>query len=147
MRYAAGFPVGDGAPDPTLQRRPVGRLAEHAGHRLQRPRPGGVARPAGVAAGGGAHGAVPVRHRRGEAAAVARRMRQLYPQMATYTRDEFVSRTGWHWLTTTKAGIALGAAALLGFVVGAVITSQTLYAAVAAAIKEYAVLRALGIPR
>ncbi len=82
-----------------------------------------------------------------EALVVARRMRQQFPQMATYTRDEFASRTGWHWLTNTKAGIALGFAALLGFVVGAVITSQTLYAAVVASLKEYAVLRALGIPR
>jgi putative ABC transport system permease protein len=31
--------------------------------------------------------------------------------------------------------------------VGAVVTSQTLYAATAASLKEYAVLRALGIPR
>ena len=30
---------------------------------------------------------------------------------------------------------------------GAVVTSQTLYAAVAASLREYAVLRALGIPR
>lgn len=82
-----------------------------------------------------------------EAATVARRMRRQFPQMATYTRDEFAYRTGLHWLINTKAGIALGFAALLGFVVGAVITSQTLYAAVVASLKEYAVLRALGIPR
>ncbi len=82
-----------------------------------------------------------------QAQAVARRLRRHFPQMATYTRAEFATRTGWHWLTNTKAGIALGFAALLGFVVGAVITSQTLYAAVIASLKEYAVLRALGIPR
>jgi putative ABC transport system permease protein len=52
-----------------------------------------------------------------------------------------------HWLTKTKAGIALGCAAALGLLVGAVVTSQTLYAATAASLKEYAVLRALGIPR
>ena len=66
--------------------------------------------------------------------------------MATLTQAEFVSRTAWYWLTTTKAGLALGFAALLGFVVGAVITSQTLYAAVISSLREYAVLRALGIP-
>lgn len=82
-----------------------------------------------------------------DAEVVAQRLQQHYPQMATFTRDEFVAKTGWHWLTNTKAGIALGFAALLGFVVGAVITSQTLYAAVIASIREYAVLRALGIPR
>ena len=36
---------------------------------------------------------------------------------------------------------------MLGLLVGAVVTSQTLYAATAASLKEYAVLRALGIPR
>src|SRR5207249_2005038 len=50
-------------------------------------------------------------------------------------------------LTKTKAGIALGYAAALGLLVGAVVTSQTLRAATLASIKEFAVLRALGIPR
>jgi putative ABC transport system permease protein len=36
---------------------------------------------------------------------------------------------------------------LLGLLVGAVVTGFTLYAATAASIREYAVLRALGIPR
>ena len=40
-----------------------------------------------------------------------------------------------------------GLAAALGLLVGAVVTSQTLYAATAASLREYAVLRALGIPR
>src|SRR5262249_52893093 len=34
-----------------------------------------------------------------------------------------------------------------GLMVGAVVTSQTLYAATVASLREYAVLRALGIPR
>jgi putative ABC transport system permease protein len=52
-----------------------------------------------------------------------------------------------HWMTTTKAGLALAFTALLGLLVGAVVTSQTLYAATAAAQREYATLRAMGIPR
>src|SRR5260370_20087816 len=67
--------------------------------------------------------------------------------MSAFTRDEFSYRSRMHWLTKTKAGIALGLAAALGLGVGAVVTSQTLYAATAASLKEYAVLRALGIPR
>jgi putative ABC transport system permease protein len=63
------------------------------------------------------------------------------------TRDEFSRNSQWHWLTKTKAGIALGYAAALGLLVGAVVTSQTLYAATAANLREFAVLRALGIPR
>ena len=64
-----------------------------------------------------------------------------------FTSRQFSFNSQWHWLTKTKAGIALGFAALLGLLVGSVVTSQTLYAATAAAIKEYAVLRAMGIPR
>ena len=71
----------------------------------------------------------------------------LPPKMSAFTKDEFSFRSRWHWLTKTKAGIALGCAAALGLLVGAVVTSQTLYAATAASMKEYAVLRAMGIPR
>jgi len=69
------------------------------------------------------------------------------PTMAVFTASEFSLRSRLHWLFKTKAGIALGYAALLGLLVGAVVTSQTLYAATAAAVREYAVLQALGIPR
>jgi putative ABC transport system permease protein len=64
-----------------------------------------------------------------------------------YTTSELSRRSRLHWLTKTGGGIGLGCAALLGLVVGAVVTSQTLYAAVAASLRAYAVLRALGIPR
>jgi putative ABC transport system permease protein len=67
--------------------------------------------------------------------------------MLAFTREEFSLRSRMHWLTKTKAGIALGFAAALGLLVGAIVTSQTLYAATAASLREYAVLRALGIPR
>jgi putative ABC transport system permease protein len=52
-----------------------------------------------------------------------------------------------YWLLRTKAGVAIGYAALLGLIVGAVITAQTLYSATAANAKEFAILLALGIPR
>ncbi len=67
--------------------------------------------------------------------------------MSVFTADEFSFRSRWHWLTKTGGGIALGYAALLGLLVGGVVTSQTLYAATAASLREFAVLRALGIPR
>jgi putative ABC transport system permease protein len=82
-----------------------------------------------------------------DAPAVADRLRRAYPDMGAFTKDEFSSRTRWHWLTATKSGVAVGGSALLGLIVGAVVTSQTLYAATAASLKEYATLRALGIPR
>jgi putative ABC transport system permease protein len=70
-----------------------------------------------------------------------------YDSLSAFTKAEFSLRSQMHWLTKTKAGIALGYAAALGLLVGAVVTSQTLRAATLASIKEFAVLRALGIPR
>lgn len=79
--------------------------------------------------------------------ALAARLREAYPDMETLTREEFSQRSRLYWLIKTKAGMALAFAAVLGLFVGAVITTQTLYAATAASLREYAVLRALGIPR
>ncbi|MBA4064012.1 MAG: peptide ABC transporter permease [Isosphaera sp.] len=81
-----------------------------------------------------------------DAAAVARRV-SGYPQLTALTGPDFSTRSRMHWLLTTKAGIAVGFTALLGLLVGAVVTSQTLYAATAASRREYATLRAMGIPR
>jgi putative ABC transport system permease protein len=67
--------------------------------------------------------------------------------MAAFTAEEFSFSCRWYWLTRTKAGIAIGYAALLGLLVGAVITAQTLYSATMASAKEFATLLALGIPR
>src|SRR5262249_61603455 len=66
--------------------------------------------------------------------------------MSALRRDEFASRSRLYWLTRTKTGLALGCSALLGLLVGAAVTSQTLYAATAAALPQFAVLEALGIP-
>jgi putative ABC transport system permease protein len=85
-------------------------------------------------------------HHPSQAPELVRRLRES-DKMTAFTSPEFSLRSRMHWLTKTKAGIALGYAAALGLLVGAVVTSQTLYAAVAAQLREYAVLRALGIPR
>jgi putative ABC transport system permease protein len=81
-----------------------------------------------------------------DAPKVARRLRDSYNNISAYQAADFSWRSQVHWLTKTKAGIALGYAAALGLLVGAVVTSQTLYAATVASLREYAVLRALGIP-
>jgi putative ABC transport system permease protein len=81
-----------------------------------------------------------------DVASVVDRLR-AFRNMSAFTSSEFSLRSRLHWLTKTKAGIALGCAAALGLLVGAVVTSQTLYAATAASLREFAVLRALGIPR
>jgi putative ABC transport system permease protein len=85
-------------------------------------------------------------HDPSQASVVVDRLRQS-DKITAFTAPVFSLRSRMHWLTKTKAGIALGYAAALGLLVGAVVTSQTLYAAVAAQLREYAVLRALGIPR
>lgn len=81
-----------------------------------------------------------------DASRVARRL-DAYTQLTALTADEFSTRSRSHWLFTTKAGITVGFTALLGLLVGAVVTSQTLYAATAASQREFATLRAMGIPR
>lgn len=81
-----------------------------------------------------------------EAAQVASRLRGQY-DMAVFSREEFSRSTRLYWLTKTQAGTATGWTALLGLLVGTVITSQILFAATASYRREYAVLRALGIPR
>lgn len=78
---------------------------------------------------------------------IAKELAAEYPEMSVYTADEFSTKSRMFWLLRTKAGVALGYAALLGLMVGAVITAQTLYAATMASAKEFATLLALGIPR
>ncbi|HEY7329391.1 MAG TPA: ABC transporter permease [Gemmataceae bacterium] len=84
---------------------------------------------------------------RQDAPRVVEKLKATYKDVSAFTQADFSLRTQLHWLLRTKAGIALGYAAALGLLVGAVVTSQTLYAATIASLREYAVLRALGIPR
>ena len=79
---------------------------------------------------------------------LAEELRAEYPDdMVAYETEDFSYRSRVYWLTRTKAGLAIGYAALLGLLVGAVITAQTLYSATTANAKEFAILLALGIPR
>jgi putative ABC transport system permease protein len=79
---------------------------------------------------------------------LAAQLRKDYSSdMVAYTAEEFSTGSRWYWLTRTKAGLAIGYAAILGLFVGAVITAQTLYSATTANAKEFAILLALGIPR
>jgi putative ABC transport system permease protein len=82
---------------------------------------------------------------RADAPAVAGRLRG--GALSAFTSEEFSRRSRLRWLRETRAGLVLGLAAVLGLAVGAAVTTQTLYAAVAASAREYALLRALGIPR
>jgi putative ABC transport system permease protein len=88
--------------------------------------------------------------REANAKALAKDLNAQYAErrdMTVMTKEQFSTRSRLHWLIKTKGGIALGYTALLGLLVGAVVTSQTLYAATTASAKEYAILLAMGIPR
>jgi putative ABC transport system permease protein len=85
--------------------------------------------------------------RREDVPAVVERLQRKYPEMSILARHDFSLQTRLYWLTRTRIGIALGLTSILALIVGLVITSQTLYAATAASLREYAVLRALGLPR
>ncbi len=79
--------------------------------------------------------------------ALIARLRGKYSEMTIISDRDFSSQTRMYWLTRTRIGVALGLTAVLALLVGLVITSQTLYAAVTSSLREYAVLRALGLPR
>lgn len=69
------------------------------------------------------------------------------PDVDVYTREEFANRAAVYWIVQTGAGGALLTAALLGFIVGVVVVSQTIYATTMEHIEEFATLKALGASR
>ncbi|MEO7431817.1 MAG: ABC transporter permease [Dokdonella sp.] len=79
--------------------------------------------------------------------AVARRMSSgaNAPRFEVWTKPAFAHRAVMYWMFETGAGLGVLFLAIVVFIVGAVITSQTLMGAVAGSIREYATLHALGI--
>ncbi len=65
---------------------------------------------------------------------------------SVWVADRFSTQSQLYWLTASGAGAGFLFSSVLGLVVGIVITSQVLTGAILASIREYAVLRALGIP-
>ncbi len=60
--------------------------------------------------------------------------------------QELSGKSQRYWLFESGAGVGFGFSSLLGLLVGVAITSQTLRGAILASIREYATLRALGVP-
>ncbi|WP_300614697.1 ABC transporter permease [Dokdonella sp.] len=75
--------------------------------------------------------------------------RRLQPEGArryeVWTQRAFAHRAVTYWMFETGAGLGVIFLAGVVFLVGAVITSQTLMGAVAGSIREYATLHALGV--
>jgi putative ABC transport system permease protein len=69
------------------------------------------------------------------------------PRYTVWTSEAFSIASQTYWLLESGAGIGSGFASVLALIVGIVITSQTLAAAILASIKEFAALRALGVSR
>jgi putative ABC transport system permease protein len=75
---------------------------------------------------------------------VQQSLRQRLPDVDVLTRDEFASKSRMYWTIKTGAGGAILTAAVLGFLIGLVVVSQTIYANTMENIEEYATLKALG---
>lgn len=80
-------------------------------------------------------------------AAVARRLRgsDSFGPYQVWAAAAFARRSVLYWMLDTGAGVGVLFLAGIVFLVGAVITSQTLMAAVAGSVREYATLNALGV--
>ncbi len=80
--------------------------------------------------------------------AVRRRLQSFAgkARLESWTAEELANRSVRYWLLESGAGIGFVFATLIAMLVGTLITSQTLMAAVAASATQYATLRALGVP-
>jgi putative ABC transport system permease protein len=80
-----------------------------------------------------------------DAAAVVRRADARARGYAAWTAQSFARRAVFYWMFQTGAGLGVIVLAVVVFIVGAVITSQTLMGAIAGSVREYATLHALGV--
>lgn len=80
-----------------------------------------------------------------DADAVARRVDRDARGYTAWTASSFARDAVLYWMFQTAAGVSAIFLAAVVFVVGAVITSQTLMGAIAGSIGEYATLHALGV--
>ncbi len=84
----------------------------------------------------------------GENADITRdRLREYLPRdVLVMTKADFVAREKDYWNAATPIGYIFAFGAIMGFVVGAIIVYQILFADVSEHLNEYATLRALGYP-
>jgi putative ABC transport system permease protein len=79
--------------------------------------------------------------------AVKAELRRRFPDLVVWSRAAFSRSAKEYCLLQTGAGGALLTAALLGFVVGTVIASKTMYALTVENLEEFATLAAMGAKR
>src|SRR5258707_12688889 len=78
---------------------------------------------------------------------VKQSLQKRLPEVDVLTREEFAHKSRMYWVIKTGAGSAILTAAVLGFLIGLVVVSQTIYANTMENIEEYATLKALGASR
>jgi putative ABC transport system permease protein len=66
------------------------------------------------------------------------------PEVDVWTHAQFAHRSQLYWVGETGAGTAILTAAVLAFLIGLVIVSQTVYATTLEHLEEFATLKALG---
>src|ERR1700751_2185468 len=76
--------------------------------------------------------------------AVEQELKTRLPEVDVLTQSEFSRKSRIYWTIKTGAGGAILTAAVLGFLIGLVVVSQTVYANTMENIEEYATLKALG---
>jgi putative ABC transport system permease protein len=78
---------------------------------------------------------------------VQQELKERLPEVDVLTQDDFARKSRIYWTIKTGAGGAILTAAILGFLIGLVVVSQTVYANTMENIDEYATLKALGAPQ
>jgi len=82
-----------------------------------------------------------------EAEVTRERLEEYLPRdILVMTKSEFIQREKTYWNNATPIGYIFAFGAIMGFVVGAIIVYQILFADVSEHLNEYATLRALGYP-
>jgi putative ABC transport system permease protein len=75
---------------------------------------------------------------------VQQSLKERLPEVDILTQEEFARKSRMYWTIKTGAGGAISTAAVLGFLIGLVVVSQTIYANTMENIEEYGTLKALG---
>lgn len=76
--------------------------------------------------------------------AVARRIREHVKNVDVYTQAGLSAKTRRYWTVATGMGMGFLLTALVGFVIGMVVVSQTIYSSTIEHIREFGTLKAIG---
>jgi putative ABC transport system permease protein len=79
-----------------------------------------------------------------DAGSVRAKLAAELPEADVWTHDQFRRRSQLFWVAQTGAGAAILTAAILAFLIGLVLVSQTIYATTMEHLEEFATLKALG---